>query len=175
MGKRLLTCTPLDRRPLLIVCVLGLAGCDPVAPEDPDSMFEATWAAEDWLGDAEVMLYAGQDSLFVWGGSPPRLANASSPWHYYGTTIHVEVAYDGPGSYTVDSGMASVDYLLDGDVLTARYAIPDGRTGTLVIEEATATWIRGTVAFDVEPTMHSSPAGESARFEGTFEAPLTRP
>jgi hypothetical protein len=173
MRCRPLARAPLACRPLLLVCVVAIGCSGPVAPEPRDLTIEGTWAGEAWRGDGGATIYSEGDSLSVWGGSPPHPANAPSPEPIYLTSVYIRVAFDGPGSYALDPGMADVIYLVGGDVLTARYAIPDGQTGTLVIEEVTETRIRGNVAFDTGSIMELSPAGESARFEATFDAPLT--
>lgn len=148
------------------VALIGLFGCDATGPdEETAATMDATWAGEPWLGGSEARVVdGGVTHLFSWIPVDP------------GTIPHrrlrVSTQFDGPGTYTIGAAAARIDYLLGGDGLVASYGTTDEHTGTLEIEEVSATHVRGTIAFDAVTTGSYQPAGQQARFQGAFNAPV---
>lgn len=144
----------------------ALVGCsDSTGPDAEAGSIEATWAGQPWSGDAWAVMTLG-DTLYV-GGATPRGAGPVAAGG-----MRARVVFHGPDRYTLGAGDAGVDYLVGGDVLTARYVTPRANAGTLEVTEYGDGWIAGRVSFDAEavPGYSSTPVGAAARFQGTFRA-----
>lgn len=151
-----------------VAVAIGLFGCDATAPdEELEPTMHATWAGEPWRGgSAARVVDGGVTNLFSWIPVDPRV----DPHRMLSISTHV----DGPGTYAIGASDARIDYLVGGDGLVASYGTTDVHTGTLEIEEVSTTHVRGTIAFDAVTTGTHQPAGQQARFEGAFNAPLER-
>jgi hypothetical protein len=97
--------------------------------------------------------------------TPPGASMASS-------FVSFGVPHSSVGTYSVDPANSHYTYLVGGDVRVGSYAIPQGSVGEVVIEEHTATHIRGTVDMPMVHVSGEAPVGPAARFQGAFRATL---
>jgi hypothetical protein len=160
-------CRALRRALHTLACSLPvLAACDSTGPAVPKATFTGTWAGEAWAGSAFAGFYpTEQDTLWVTGSTPPGSPMSSS-------YVSFGVPYNGVGTYDVHPANAHYTYLVGGDVRVGSYAIPEGSVGVLVIEERTATHVRGTVDLPMVHVFSEAPVGSEARFQGVFRARL---
>jgi hypothetical protein len=143
-----------------------LAACDSTGPVRNEATFTGTWAGVSWAGSAHAGFYpTEQDTLWVTGMTPPGASMASS-------FVSFGVPYRGVGTYSVDPANSHYTYLVGGDVRVGSYAIPQGSVGEVVIEEHTATHIRGTVDMPMVHVFGEAPVGSEARFQGAFRATI---
>jgi hypothetical protein len=150
----------------LAVSLPVLAACDSTGPVRADATFTGTWAGAAWAGSAFAGFHpTEQDTLWVSGSTPPGSSMASS-------YVSFGVQYSGVGTYDVHPANAHYTYLVGGDVRVGSYAIPEDSVGVLVIEERTATHIRGTVDLPMVHVYGEAPVGSTARFQGVFRAAL---
>lgn len=147
----------------LAFATLSLAACETTAPSEP-ATFEARWANQEWRGDARAVHHGVGLTI---GGTHPldagQLPNSS---------VHVVTAATAPGTYQLGAGDAEFYYYTGGDVLAARYLIPEGGSGTLTIETITDSSVTGSVMFGAvsQYSYRDPPVGHRAIFEGTFSA-----
>lgn len=146
-----------------------LTGCDPVGPEGPDAEFRATWAGQPWHGSATAFLDG--DTIEISGAAVSRSGLGAKT--YIPTMLRVRVPRE-EGSYPLGAGAAQLLYLVGGDMITAAYASSGGVGNSLVLEQVTATSVRGTISFEGLSTREHAPEGARARFEGRFEAHIQR-
>jgi hypothetical protein len=152
----------------LLLTAVGAAGCTPTEPGDT-ATFEGSWAGRPWRGDAHVSFYPAPDSMWIVGSGTVEVGTGAERQRIP-AGVRISTAYRGPGTYELKPGDAEVSYLIGGDVRTAAYGIAGAQRGTLVIEERTASRLRGQVSFDATSLMENSPVGATARFEGRFDA-----
>lgn len=145
-----------------------LASCDPVGPQVLDAEFRATWAGQPWHGAAGASVDG--DTIRISGTAVSRTGPGEKT--NIPTLLLVRAPGVEEGSYVLEPGAAQLLYLLGGDVVTAVYASSSDPGNHLVIEQVTATTVRGTIAFEALSDQEHAPEGVRARFEGQFEAPL---
>lgn len=149
---------------MLLLSVLAALGCDSTAPREVS--FDGTWAGHSWRGDAHAIIDAA-DTLHITGSSP---AGSVVPRTY----VRIAVPFNGTGTYVLPVGAAEFNYLIGGDVLSARYASTSSGTATLVIEHVTDDEVSGSARFDAVAVGAEQPVGATARFEGRFKAQRLR-
>jgi hypothetical protein len=147
-----------------VLAMTGLTACDATGPTPADTGFVASWGGQPWTGSAHASYYpTQQDTLFISGSNPP---GSNMPLSY----VAFRIIPDGSGTYVLGPGEAEFVYLIGGDVRTSAYTLGQGGTGTVVIEQLTATRVRGSVNFPMLNVYGSAPLGAEATFHGSFDA-----
>jgi hypothetical protein len=157
-------------RVLLLAALAAVSGCgedgtDPLLPA-PDGI-HATWAGDSFRGEAVV--YKDGPRLDLIGYTEDGQLRSRG--------FRVRISdYAGPGSYALNADAAQVMYVVGGDQISARYGTTAAGAGTLVVTEEVDGRLAGRVEFDANALPSASlPAGDRARFEGVFNAPVQTP
>jgi hypothetical protein len=160
--------------PFLALLGLGLSACDrATGPEAPGTAtMEATWAGERWQGDAAASFFPTADTLNISATHPVGAGQTSTSAAVPLMHLRIRVPFQGEGTYGLGSEAVELIYLLGGDGVTARYTTTAAHTGVLVVEEITKERVRGSVYFEAVSRLDHRPAGQRARFEGSFDARL---
>lgn len=140
------------------------AACETVLGPAAPGEFVATWAGDRLAGPASASREGRV--LTIHGSDLPNGMDGK------GFSLRIE-DFDGPGTYGLNEDDAEVRYVLGGDGIGDVYRTMRDGAGSVNIRSAGDGRVVGTVRFEAEPRPgYGSPAGEQARFEGSFNAAL---
>jgi hypothetical protein len=156
-------------RVLLLAALATVAGCSETSPLLPaPEGIVATWDGDSFRGPAVVYQDGPRLELLAYTEDGQTLSRG----------VRIQITdYAGPGTYALNAGAAQVTYVVGGDQISARYGTTVAGAGTLVVTGVEADGrLAGHVAFDADALPSASlPAGNRARFEGMFLAPVQTP
>ena len=158
--------------PFLLVA--ALLSCSESERPTLDMPFTGIWAGSAWEGDASALLVdreTGPDTLYIFG-SRPR-GQPQNPFE----TVLLRFALNGPGTYPLQTGQASLTQLIGGDVVNFVYQTTSSATGSVTLNtyNGAGGLVDGTFAFEAQTTSPSADYGPQARFEeGEFRAVVRR-
>ena len=158
--------------PFLLVA--ALLSCSESERPTLDMPFTGVWAGSAWEGDASALLVdreTGPDTLYIFG-SRPR-GQPQNPFE----TVLLRFALNGPGTYPLQTGQASLTQLIGGDVVNFVYQTTSSATGSVTLNtyNGVGGLVDGTFAFEAQTTSPSADYGPQARFEaGEFRAVVRR-
>jgi len=136
--------------------------------------FTGRWAGSPWVGDASAVLVdreTGPDTLYIFGSRP-----RGQPQNSF-ETVFLRFVPNGPGTYPLQAGQASLTQLTGGDVVNFVYQTTSSATGSVTLSTYSGPGglVEGTFAFEAQTTSPSAAYGPQARFEeGQFRAVVRR-
>ena len=152
----------------------ALLSCSESERPTLDLPFTGQWAGSPWVGDASAVLVdreTGPDTLYIFGSRP-----RGQPQNSF-ETVFLRFVPNGPGTYPLQAGQASLMRLLGGDVVSSVYQTTSSATGSVTLSTYSGPGglVEGTFAFEAQTTSPSAAYGPQARFEeGQFRAVVRR-
>ena len=141
-------------------------------------MFAGRWDGKLWIGDASAFLATGDpgeadDVLYVYGSRP-----RGAPLGYVDESLSANVAFTGPGVYSLGPEDVRFIELIGGDVIAAEYSGSGEPAGSLRITryDGPGGVIEGELTFSATTRSEDASYGPTARLEdGKFRATVNVP
>ena len=147
--------------------VLGAGSCrDATAPVVPNPFpMTATWAGKPWVGSAKALVVprpGKHPKLILWGASPV----GADVWSNQ-DELTIEIVFDGPGEYVLDSTNAVYQMIVGGDLIWESYYATGSPAGLLTVTAFTDTQtIEGTLTLATRARRSGQVHGDYPKFEG---------
>lgn len=150
------------------VAALTMGGCtDSISPIDEFPTFYGSWAGGTWVGDAHALLVPGGasgDTLYIEGSNPVHAG--SNPVEI----IRARILIHGIGTYLLGPGDASLEEIVGGDVVAAKYVTTSTSVGRVEITSYGGPngLVEGKISFDAETTSPYGSYGSKASLRDAF-------